>query len=176
MPYQFSMMALQIELLKFVRLSEASLTILCEWFNSSEAAGKFDANISMTLETAQKRFYQGHFESIRIVEYDGKPIGWVDVHIRSEFPTSAGLTVQISKPDCRGQGLGFAIHQMALAEFLDENKTVRWIEAWTHVGNLAEQKILEKLSFKRDFETLKQFPINGNDENFYIYELEIKTR
>jgi len=156
------------------KLSEEILPILHEWFNSAEAAGEYDGAIEQSLETVQKRFRHGHYASIRVVVFEEKPIGWTDVRVLPESPSSGGITVQISKPEYRGKGLGLRIHQMALSEFIKENESVRYVEAWTHVQNIAEQRILEKLNFKRDPETIKQFVINEQTADFYAYELEIQ--
>jgi RimJ/RimL family protein N-acetyltransferase len=160
-------------MLKLNKVSEGILPILHEWFNSAEAAGEFDAAVKQSLKKLQKRFAYGHYESLRVVMFEEKPIGWTDIRIFPDSPTSAGITVQISKPEYRGKGLGLRIHQLALSEFIKENKNVRYVEAWTHVNNIAEQRILEKLNFKRDPKTIKQFAINEQMADFYTYELEL---
>lgn len=155
-------------------LTNSMLPLFYEWFNSPTAHGEFDAPEKMSLETLQQRFDQDHFKSLRVVLFDDEAIGWTDMNTFPEYPETAKITVQISKPEFRGRGLGRQIHELALADFLSANKAVRWVEAWTHIHNIPEQRILEKIGFKRDAHTRK-FEINGNSAEFYSYELELRT-
>jgi GNAT superfamily N-acetyltransferase len=52
-------------------------------------------------------------------------------------------------PEARGQGYGTQAHRL-LARYLFAHTTVHRIEAATEVGNLAEQRALEKAGFTRE--------------------------
>lgn len=160
-----------INSLVLMPLTRDVLPLFYEWFNSPVAHGEYDEPVKMSMEVLQKRFEQGHFKSLRVILLGDEAIGWTEMTTFPESPESAKITVQISKPEHRGRGLGRRIHELALADFLGANKSVRWIEAWTHIHNLAEQKILEGLGFKRD-PTTRVFEINGQTADFYSYELD----
>lgn len=156
-------------------LAEDMLPILHRWFNSSEACGAFDAPLIMSWDVFQKRYETGQFRNLRMAFLEDSPIGWADVNIFREYPASAGITVHISEPKLRGCGFGRKIHELLISEFLISNPEIRWLEAWTHVLNLAEQRILEGIGFERDKSTTKQFVINGQLADFYAYEFEVKA-
>ncbi len=110
---------------------------------------------------------------MRIIHYKGERIGWTELNPFSESPTSASFTVQISRPDFRGKGMGKQIHEMAITDFLKLSSEVQYIEAWTHQRNLAEQKILLSLNFIKHDGEGKIFVINGVEEPFISFELKV---
>lgn len=52
-------------------------------------------------------------------------------------------------PEARGQGIGTQAHRL-LARYLFAHTTAHRIEANTEVGNVAEQRVLEKAGFIRE--------------------------
>lgn len=52
-------------------------------------------------------------------------------------------------PDHRGQGVGTRAQHL-LVDYLYETTPVHRLEAFTETGNLAEQRVLEKLGFQRE--------------------------
>jgi RimJ/RimL family protein N-acetyltransferase len=85
-----------------------------------------------------------------IVEVAGEPVGivaWRPVR------TSGGAhywNIGIGLlPEARGRGLGTTAHRQ-LTEYLFAHTPVERVEATTEVGNVAEQRALEKIGFVRE--------------------------
>lgn len=162
------------EALQLKNILESDLPLLHKWFNDPVAAGDYDGIPGNSLENLTKKFTSGRLKGMRLVEYLEEKIGWTEMKTFAEEPSSATLTVQISRPEFRGKGLGKRIHELALADFLKSHLEVKFVEVWTHAQNLPEQKILERLHFVRHPGEGRHFNINGRQEPFISYELEVK--
>jgi RimJ/RimL family protein N-acetyltransferase len=77
-------------------------------------------------------------------------LGFVNWRHRQMTPSSYCIEMGISLlPEARGHGYGTQAHRL-LARYLLAHTTVHRIEASTEVGNIAEQKALEKAGFTRE--------------------------
>jgi RimJ/RimL family protein N-acetyltransferase len=88
---------------------------------------------------------------LAVVEGNGPAIGlvmWQD----PRFGGVAGKNWEIGillAPEVRGRGVGTEAQRL-LVEHLFTTTTVRRLSAWTEVGNVAEQRALEKCGFERE--------------------------
>jgi RimJ/RimL family protein N-acetyltransferase len=146
-----------------IRLRDVTLDdvdMLLEWARSPEIRGEFNdfgiphadgSSIREALENGPLRNERNGELIVEQVE-DGHPIGtvgWHEVHYGPP-PKSRAWNIGISLiPAARGQGYG-AIAQRLLADYLFETTDVNRVEASTDVGNLAEQRALEKAGFVRE--------------------------
>jgi len=73
-------------------------------------------------------------------------VSWFQVEFPPSYYWSMGIALL---PEARGQGYGTQAHR-ALARYLFAHTTVQRIEAATEVGNVAEQRALEKAGFTRE--------------------------
>jgi RimJ/RimL family protein N-acetyltransferase len=83
---------------------------------------------------------------------DGAPIGTVGWHRVPYGPNRESDAWNIGielRPEFRGQGFGTEAQRL-LAVWLFENTSVNRVEASTDVGNLAEQRALEKAGYVRE--------------------------
>ncbi len=75
-------------------------------------------------------------------------VSWKDVR-RGGAP---GACLEIGAavvPEHRGQGVGTAAQRLLVAYLLGYT-TAHRLEAWTEAGNLAEQRVLERIGFQRE--------------------------
>ncbi|WP_433887471.1 GNAT family N-acetyltransferase [Streptomyces sp. CA-111067] len=87
--------------------------------------------------------------AVAIVGTDGTVVGIATWRPRG-FPS--GVTHEIGVgvvPEHRGKGVGTAAQKL-LVDYLWDHTTANRIEALTNGGNLAEQKALERLGFRRE--------------------------
>jgi [ribosomal protein S5]-alanine N-acetyltransferase len=78
---------------------------------------------------------------------DGTPAGWVSWRT---IPGSGNLEIGIALfPDHRGQGIGTEA-QRQLVDYLLDTTAVHRLQAGTELDNLAEQRALERVGFRRE--------------------------
>ena len=103
------------------------------------------------------RFRQGWAEDrlvgedggVLLIARGGERLGFVS-WFQVDFPPSYYWSMGIALlPEARGKGYGTQA-QRKLAQYLFKHTTVQRIEASTEVGNVAEQRALEKAGFTRE--------------------------
>jgi RimJ/RimL family protein N-acetyltransferase len=81
---------------------------------------------------------------------DDEALGFVGWYKRTASRGSYCFALGIGMlPDARGHGYGTEAHRL-IARYLFAHTTVHRIEAHTEMGNLAEQRVLEKAGFRRE--------------------------
>jgi RimJ/RimL family protein N-acetyltransferase len=86
---------------------------------------------------------------LAVAETDGAAIGWVTWR-ENERPGPGVWEIGILvRPDYRGRGIGTTAQRL-LVEHLFANTTAHRVWAGTEVGNLAEQRALERAGFQRE--------------------------
>ena len=104
------------------------------------------------------RFRQGWAEDrlvgedggVLLIARGGERLGFVSWHKVSATPGYYYWNIGIALlPEARGKGYGTQA-QRKLAQYLFKHTTVQRIEASTEVGNVAEQRALEKAGFTRE--------------------------
>lgn len=168
--YSLNLLSLDLQLSNLVK---SDLPLIHQWFNDPRAAGEYDGVPGISLEKIAKKLEAGRFSGLRVVSFKGEKIGWTEMNVFAESSTSANLTVQISCPEFRGQGLGKCIHELAITDFLKSHLDVQFIEVWTHALNVAEQRILTSLNFVKHDDEGRMFDINGVPQPFISYELKV---
>jgi RimJ/RimL family protein N-acetyltransferase len=93
-----------------------------------------------------------HNGMLLVETLDGRPIGTVGWHSVQYGPgprsTAWNFGIEL-RPEERGRGYGTEA-QRELARWLFENTDVNRVEASTDVGNIAEQRALEKAGYVRE--------------------------
>ena len=135
-------------------VAEADLPILERLTQDPESAGEF-AWLGWHKLT---RFRQWWAEnrlisddiSVLMVVRDDERLGFVTWYKVSSTPGYYYWKIGIALlPEARGKGYGTQAQRM-LAQYLFKHTTVQRIEAATEVGNVAEQRALEKAGFTRE--------------------------
>jgi RimJ/RimL family protein N-acetyltransferase len=105
------------------------------------------------------RLWRRQWAENRLITEDGgvllvvrgdEPLGFVNWRRRPATPAGYCWVMGIAMlPEARGHGYGTQAHRL-LARYLFAHTTVHRIEAGTEVGNIAEQRALEKAGFTRE--------------------------
>lgn len=92
----------------------------------------------------------GEIGGVLMVVRGGERLGFVNWRRKPTTPAAFHWEMGIALlPDARGRGYGTVAHQL-LTRYLFAHTTVHRIEAATEVGNVAEQRTLEKAGFTRE--------------------------
>lgn len=153
-------------------LSQDHLHLFHKWLNDYDASGPYDGTHPCTFDQVKEVFDRGEYKMVRMFYLDNQPIGWGEIVGEG---VEVRLSVQISKPNYRGKSLGEIMHRLLIEDFKSTNVNALYIVAWTHVDNIPERKILEKLGFVLFPDENKMFDINGGMEEFCLYEYKITS-
>lgn len=135
-------------------VAEADLDELDDMFNDPAAIGEFNWAGFVGVGGWRRRFAENGLiaddKTVLMVECDGETLGFV-----SWFRVQTGNTVYCVEfgislwPRARGKGHGAAAQRL-LARYLFAHAPINRIQAVTEIGNLAEQRALEKAGFTRE--------------------------
>lgn len=142
------------ERLALCPVAEEDLTILERLISDPESTGEF----AWFGRRDTSRYRRGWAEN-RLLGEDGgvlmvgrgqERLGFVVWKLRQMTPASSCVSMGIAMlPGARGRGYGTEAHRL-LARYLFAHTTVHRIEADAEVGNIAEQKALERAGFCRE--------------------------
>jgi RimJ/RimL family protein N-acetyltransferase len=134
--------------------AEADLAILERLTQDPAAAGEFAwmgwYNLNLYRQSWAANRLIGDDNGILIVARGDDPLGIVSWHKVPSTPACFYWNIGIALlPEARGKGHGTQAQRL-LARYLFAHTTVQRIEAATEVGNVAEQRALEKAGFTRE--------------------------
>jgi [ribosomal protein S5]-alanine N-acetyltransferase len=135
-------------------VQEADLSNLVRLLWDPEASGEFQwfgfrmADVRDLERRWQEDGLIGKERSFLVVELeDGRCAGWVVWRTKGRFDNyEIGIALF---PEHRGRGIGTEA-QRQLVSYLFRTTTVHRLEAGTEIDNLAEQRALEKIGFRRE--------------------------
>jgi RimJ/RimL family protein N-acetyltransferase len=152
-----------------LRISEKDdYPILADWFNEPEVFGEYNPLHQVTVEEIGKLFSGPNEVKPFIVEdKTGKKVGFI-VYFYMVHPACRLLEVGYSfVPSERGKGYGTEALGM-MVDFLFLTKDASRIQALTDSRNLASQKILEKVGFKKEGALRRSMFIRGEWRDSWI--------
>jgi RimJ/RimL family protein N-acetyltransferase len=155
-----------------LRISEKDdYPILADWFNEPEVFGEYNPLHQVTVEEIGKLFSGPNEVKPFIVEdKTGKKVGFI-VYFYMVHPACRLLEVGYSfVPSERGKGYGTEALGM-MVDFLFLTKDASRIQALTDSRNLASQKILEKVGFKKEGALRRSMFIRGEWRDSWIYSI-----
>ena len=134
--------------------AEDELPILQRLTQDPEVAGEFSwygwSDASRWRRRWDENELIGDDLGVLMVARGGEALGLVQWRRHRVSPASWYLEMGIALlPEFRGKGYGTQAHQL-LAGYLFAHTTVHRIEAATELGNIAEQKALERAGFTRE--------------------------
>ena len=134
--------------------TEDELPILQRLTRDPEAGGQFSWYGWFDMSRWQRRWDDdeliGDDLGVLMVARGREALGFVQWRRKRATPASWYLEMGIALlPEFRGKGHGTRAQRL-LADYLFAHTTVHRIEAATELGNLAEQKALEKAGFTRE--------------------------
>ena len=111
---------------------------------------------------------------LTIVAEDGEPAGDVSWHWTKQWgPTESSRCPMIGiwlRPQYRGRGIG-AVAQAELVRLLFTHTDTNRVEAATEVGNVAEQRALERAGFTREGCVRGSLWRGGAHRDSYLYSI-----
>jgi RimJ/RimL family protein N-acetyltransferase len=149
------------------------IPLLARWLNDAEFQGEhqdFPTQISET--QLKRRMFEPQFPQMQWVDFiiekkDGKKIGWTAHYISS--PNFGWMEIGCALiPSERGKGYGTeAVQVMVDYLFLTRENLVR-IQAVTNTKNVAFQRVLEKIGFKKEGMLRKALFVRGKWTDGYM--------
>ena len=158
--------------LRLVEKEDTSL--LFEFFNRPEILGEYNPvkQISRTdIEKAIENTDICETQIFIIEKKDGKKIGFIN-HF-SVIWNGIGKLLTIAYcllPNQRGKGYCTEAAQI-LVDYLFLAKEIKCIQATTHIKNIASQRVLEKIGFKKEGIIRKRFYIRGDWPDQFLFSI-----
>ncbi len=150
-------------------MEKEDIPLYAEWINNPDFYGEYNpleqeskAEIEKSYENAppeKRKFF--------IEKKDGAKIGVVNT-----FPAAGGL-LEIGFtmiPSERGKGYGTEAVQI-LVDYLFLSRDLVRIQAFTELGNMASQRLLDKVGFKREGTIRKSMFIRGKWKDLLLYSI-----
>ena len=152
-------------------MEKEDLPLFAEWFNKPEVFGEYNPLRQITKTEVEKMFDSPHELKPFIIEKkDGSKIGFI-AHFYVLHPAVRQLEVGYSLvPSERGKGYCTEALEI-MVDFLFLSKDIMRIQALTDLRNVASQKVLEKVGFKREGTLRKNFFVRGEWRDTYLYDI-----
>jgi ribosomal-protein-alanine N-acetyltransferase len=152
-------------------MEKEDLPLLAEWFNRPEVSGEYTPLRQMSKTEAEKIVESPNERKPFIIEKkDGNKIGFIThfyvLHI-------AGRQLEIGYslvPNERGKGYCSEAVKI-MVDYLFLSKDIGRIQAQTDPRNVASQKVLEKVGFKKEGTLRRNFFMRGEWRDAYIYSI-----
>ncbi len=154
-------------------MEKDDLPLFVEWVNKPEVFGEYNPLHQMSRTEVEKILENpSDFKAFIIEKKDGTKIGFVAhfnvVHIGTG---TEQLEIGYSLvPNERGKGYGTEALQMIIDYLFLSRDAIR-IQVTTDPRNVASQKILDKVGFKKEGLLRKNFFMRGEWRDVYIYSL-----
>ncbi|MER6303187.1 GNAT family protein [Kitasatospora sp. NPDC001539] len=135
-------------------IAEADLPAFGSLVNDPEVVGEFQWYGWRHPERFRRRWEEhgllGEDQSIFAVVVGGEFCGFVAARRKGMLPTAQYWSIGIQlAPQARGRGIGTQAQRL-LVDYLFAHTPVVRLEADTEIGNIAEQRALEKVGFTRE--------------------------
>ena len=152
-------------------MEKEDLPLFAEWANKPEVWGEYNPLHQMSKTDAEKMVETPHEMKPFIIEKkDGGKIGFI-THFHVLHIAGKQLEIGYSLvPSERGKGYGTEAVKI-LVDYLFLSKDAMRIQAQTDPRNVASQKVLEKVEFKKEGTLRKNFFMRGEWRDAYIYSI-----
>jgi RimJ/RimL family protein N-acetyltransferase len=151
-------------------VEKEDLPLFAEWLNNLEIIGEYNPLRQTSKTEIEKDYEKRSFEQTEFIieKKDGTKIGYM-----WHFTHPAVKLLEIGTfliPSERGKGYAVEATQIIL-DYLFLSKDIVRVQAGTHVENIASQKALEKVGFKREGLHRKEMFMRGKWVDLYIYSI-----
>jgi RimJ/RimL family protein N-acetyltransferase len=152
-------------------MEKEDLPLFVEWFNKPEVFGEYNPLRQMSRTEAEKMFESPlELKPFIIEKKDGSKIGFV-AHFYVLHPAGRQLEIGYSLvPSERGKGYCTEAAKI-MVDYLFLSKESMRIQAQTDPRNVASQKVLEKIGFKKEGTVRKSFFMRGEWRDAYLYSI-----
>ncbi len=152
-------------------MEKEDLPLFAEWFNKPEVFGEYNPFHQISRTEAEKMLDTPHELKPFIIEKkDGSKIGFI-AYFYVLHPAGRQLEIGYSLvPSERGKGYCTEASEI-MVDFLFLSKDTMRIQALTDLRNVASQKVLEKVGFKKEGTLRKNFFMRGEWRDAYLYSI-----
>jgi RimJ/RimL family protein N-acetyltransferase len=153
-------------------MEKEDLPLFAEWLNNPEFFGRYFSPLQRSGAEMEKMLENNPLEmkAFIIEKKDGTKIGLVS-HFNMLAPYGKMQEIGYALvPSERGKGYCTEATQLML-DYLFLSKDIDRIQATTHVGNVASQKVLEKAGFKREGTLRKAIQSRGEWTDLVIFSI-----
>jgi ribosomal-protein-alanine N-acetyltransferase len=142
-------------------MEKEDLPQFAEWVNKPEVFGEYNPLRVMSKTEAEKMLESPlELKPFIIEKKDGTKIGFI-THFYELHVAGKQLEIGYSLvPSERGKGYCTEAAQL-IVDYLFLSKETPYIQAVTHIKNVASQRVLEKVGFKKEGIMRKRFYIRG---------------
>jgi len=153
-------------------LEKEGLPQITEWFNNTEFLGEYMGPFAVRRAEMEQFFESALFETkfFFIEKKDGSKIGYIwHFYMLSPYMKMLELGYGLV-PSERGKGYCTEAAQL-MVDYLFLSKDITRIIATTHTKNVASQKALEKVGFKREGTMRKCYFNRGERTDMFIFSI-----
>ena len=152
-------------------MEKEDLPLIAEWFSSPEVFGEYNTLRQMSKTEAEKMFESPlELKPFIIEKKEGNKIGFVG-HFYVLHPAARQLEIgYVLLPSERGKDYCTEAVNI-MVDYLFLSKESRRIQAQTDLRNVASQKVLEKVGFKKEGTLRKNFFRRGEWRDTYLYSI-----
>jgi ribosomal-protein-alanine N-acetyltransferase len=144
------------------------LPLMSEWLNSPSILGEYEPIEQESRTDIEKRYEEFGSDKVwfLITKKDGSIVGNFGMGVMGSCWEIGYVLI----PDERGKGYCTEAVQIAV-DYLFMSKDIVRIQAKTHLGNVASQKVLEKSRFKKEGTLRKEHFVRGEWRDRYLYSI-----
>ena len=149
-------------------VEKEDLPLIAEWENNLDYIGEYNPLRQLSKGEIEKNYDKlGSEEKWFLIEKkDGSKIGYI-----GHYPVRGYWDIgYVLVPSERGKGYCTEAVQL-MVDYLFLSKDTAKIQAGTHVENIASQKVLERIGFKRDGLMRKEMIVWGKWADGYLYSI-----
>ena len=153
-------------------VEKEDLPMVAEWLNNPEFYGEYFSPIQRTRTEMEKTFENNplDYKQFFIEKKDGTKIGGI-VHFNVLAPYGKTLEIGYALlPSERGKGCCTEAAKI-MVDYLFLSKDIACIQATTDVGNVASQKVLGKVGFRKEGTMRKRFFSNGEWRDTVMFSI-----
>jgi RimJ/RimL family protein N-acetyltransferase len=154
-------------------MEKEDLPLFVEWVNKPEVCGEYNPLHQMSKTEAEKVLDNpSDIKPFVIEKKDGSKIGFIfHFHVLHLGTGTRQLEIGYTLvPSERGKGYGTEALRI-IVDYLFLSKDIMRIQAQTDQRNVASQKVLEKVGFKKEGTLRKNFFMRGEWTDDYIYSI-----
>jgi len=154
-------------------MEKDDLPLFVEWVNKPEVFGEYNPLRQMSKTEAEKMLDNpSDIKPFIIEKKDGSKIGFiVHFHVLHLGTGTRQLEIGYSLvPSERGKGYGTEALEI-MVDYLFLSKEAMRIQVQTDLRNIASQKVIEKVGFKKEGTLRKNFFMRGELRDCYIYSI-----
>jgi len=153
-------------------MEKEDLPQITEWFNNTEFHREYMGPFAVRRAEMEKVLEVNPFEMkwFFIEKKDGSKIGYIwHAYMLNSYMKMLELGYGLV-PSERGKGYCTEAAQL-MVDYLFLSKDITRIIATTHPKNVASQKVLEKVGFKREGTLRKSYFLRGEWTDMFIYSI-----